>query len=48
MRKNNLKERLASFDALKADGSGTREGSKFIRTQGGKFVMYHRPGSQKK
>lgn len=41
-----LEGRRKAFDDIKAEGSGSRPGAKYIRTASGKAIMYHRPGSQ--
>lgn len=43
-----LEVRRKAFDDLKADGSGNRPGAIYIKNGHGKYVMYHRPGSNKK
>jgi hypothetical protein len=42
-----LEKRRSAFDNIKGEGTGSRAGAKYVRTQGGKAVMYHRPGSVK-
>jgi len=42
-----LDRRRKAFDDVKAEGSGSRKDSKYIRTESGKAIMYHRPGAMK-
>lgn len=42
-----LARRQKAYDDIKAEGSGNRPGAKYIRNGIGKYVMYHRPGSNK-
>ena len=42
-----LDQRRKAFDDVKAEGSGSRKESKYIRNMSGKAIMYHRPGAMK-